>query len=292
MSLLGNLLNDPPPAAAFEVSERGVAFARTSAPQEVKFHPLPAGAIQVSPLHDNVQQPEALASAVAQMMPAQPGRKRRAALILPDFTARFAVLDFDALPDNAEEQRALIRFRVKKSVPFDLESAVMSYHAQPRNAGRKVDVVVAVIAREVVSHYEDALRSGGFHAGQVVTSSIAALNLLSPAGITVFAKLSGRSLSVIVLDGPALKLARCVELEDSTSPEIMSVLHPTMVFVEDELGSRAARIVTCGFPADQQDLAPEWIREWGVTIEPLRSRLGELGPNTAGLLGYMESLAA
>ena len=292
MSMLGNLLNDPPPASAFEMSEQGVAFARTGAPQEVRFQPLPAGAIQVSPLHDNIQQPDAVAAAVARMVPAQPGRRRRAALILPDFTARVAVVDFDRLPDNAEEQRTLIRFRMKKSVPFDLDEAVMSYYAQPARAGSgKVDVVVAVIAREVVSRYESALLAAGFHAGQVLTSSLAALNLLAPDGITVFAKLSGPTLSVVVLDGASLKLVRCVELEEASPQEIMSVLHPTMVYIEDELGSRAGRIVTCGFPADR-DASAEWAREWGVTTEPLRSKSGAPTPNAAGLVGYMESFAA
>ena len=292
MSLLGNLLNDPPPSSAFELSEQGVAFARTSAPQEVKFQALPAGAIQVSPLHDNIQQPEAVAAAVARMVPAQPGRKRRAALILPDFAARIAIVDFDRLPDNADEQRSLIRFRVKKSVPFDLDEAVMSYYAQASPAGsRKVDVLVAVIAREVVSRYEAALMAAGFHAGQVTTSSISALNLIAPSGITVFARLTGRTLSVVVLDGAVLKLTRCVELEEASPQEIMSVLHPTMVYIEDELGSRAGRIVTCGIP-DEQEAAEEWAREWGVTTEPLRSKFGTPAPGTAGLAGYMESLAA
>lgn len=287
MSMLGNLLNDPPPAFAFEISESGVAFARTAAPEEMKFQPLAEGAVQVSPLHDNVQKPEALTRVVAQMAPAQANRKRRAALIVPDFAARVAVIDFDRLPENAEEQRSLIRFRMKKSVPFDLDAAVIGYHQQPAgNGSGRVDVVVAVIAREVVTHYEAALQGAGYHAGQVVTSSLAALNLLSPDGITVFAKLSGRALSVLVLDGAALKLARCVEMEDATAAEIMSVLHPTMVYIEDELGSKAGRIVTCGLPASQ-----DFTSEWGVTVEPLRSRLTTLEPHTAGLLGYLEGLS-
>jgi hypothetical protein len=35
----------------------------------------------------------------------------RAAVILPDYCARVAVLDFDAFPDDPEEQQALVRFR-------------------------------------------------------------------------------------------------------------------------------------------------------------------------------------
>jgi type IV pilus assembly protein PilM len=291
MSFFDRLLNDPPPAFAFEVSEAGLAFARTAAPQDVKFQALAAGAVQASPLHDNVQNAEELAHAVGRVAPVQPGRTRRAAVILPDYSARVAVLDFDSLPDSAEEQRSLVRFRVKKGVPFDLDSAILSYHAQPRRNGR-IDVVVAVIAREVVSRYEEAFRGAGFLPGYVAPSSLTALRLMAPDEITVFARLSGRVLSVMILDGPILKLARCVELDDTNAADIMSVLHPTMVYIEDELGSRAKRIVTCGFGDAVAALAADWTREWGVAVERLQSKHGAPWDYAAGLAGYMESLSA
>ncbi len=54
----------------------------------------------------------------------QAARKRRdVALILPDFSARISVLDFDQFPTDPKEQASLIRFRLKRSVPFDVESA-------------------------------------------------------------------------------------------------------------------------------------------------------------------------
>lgn len=292
MSIFSWLLNDPPPLFAFEVSDAGVAFARTGAPQDVKFQSIPAGAVEISPVHDNVHQPDVFTHAISQLAPPQHGKKRRAALVLPDYAARVAVLDFEHFPANPEEQHSLIRFRIRKGVPFDLDTAVMSYHAQARRNGSRVDVVVAVIAHEIVTHYEGVFRSAGFVPGYVITSSLAALNLLSPAEITVFAKLSGRALSVMVLDGPTLKLARCVELDDTTSSDVMSVLHPTMVFIEDELGSRAQRIVTCGLGDLGEELVSELSREWSIAVEPLRSRFGTPQPQAAGLAGYMESLAA
>ncbi len=64
--------------------------------------------------------------------PGQAARKGKdVALILPDFCARIAVLDFDGFPADAKEQAALVRFRLKRSVPFDVETAALSYFAQP-----------------------------------------------------------------------------------------------------------------------------------------------------------------
>ena len=108
-------------------------------------------------------------------------RKRRAALILPDYCARIAVLDFDNFPTDPEEQLALLRFRMKKSVPFEVDSAIVSYAAQPRKKDKeKIEVLAAVMSAEIVGHYEAPFRAAGFHPGLVTTSSLAALNLMQP----------------------------------------------------------------------------------------------------------------
>ena len=292
MSLFNTLLGDPPPTWAFEVSEAGIAFGKTATPAEVNFRPLPEGAISVSPLRDNVQSPEVLAREVAALAPPQTGHRHRAALILPDYCARTAVLDFDAFPANLDEQRALVRFRMKKTVPFELESAVVSHYQQPGPAGEKIDVVVALIPQEIVARYEAPFRAAGFQPGEVTTSALAALHMVEPDGITMLAKLGGHTLSVMVLRGSVLKLARCVELVHATPYEILSVLYPTVAFIEDELHARPERLLLCGFGRMADEAAPLWRAELGVEVEPLRSRYGMPSWTNAGLLGYMESLAA
>jgi len=241
MSLLNTLLGDPPPAWAFEVSEAGISWGRTAAPGALDFRPLPRGTISVSPLRDNVQQPEVFAREVGALAPPEPRRNRRAALILPDYCARTAVLDFDSFPSHREEQLALVRFRMKKAVPFDLASAILSYFAQPPASGdKRIDVVVSLIPAEIVSRYEAPFREAGFQPGEVTTSTLAALNMATPSGITMLAKLAGATLSLLALKGGALRLARCVELERVSAEEILGVLHPTVAFIEDLCMVKAA----------------------------------------------------
>src|SRR3979411_991210 len=115
------LLKDPPPGYAFELSEAGIAFAKIGGVPRINFQPFEEGVLSISPVHDNIQKPELLSAQIGALLPANGNRKRRAALILPDYSARVAVLDFDAFPNVAEEQRALVRFRMKKSVPFDVD---------------------------------------------------------------------------------------------------------------------------------------------------------------------------
>jgi len=290
--LLPTLLNEPPPTHAFELSEAGLAFAPVSQPALAKFQPFEPGAVLVSPAHENIQQPQAVLEQIQKLAPANGHRKRRAALILPDYCARVAVLDFDTFPTNPDEQQALVRFRLKKSVPFEVETAVVSYFQQPRVAsGPKIDVLAAVISSEIVQQYEAPFRVAGFQPGLVTTSSIAALNLLAPDGITLLVKLSGRVLSVLVLQENTVNLARCMEMEGGELEDVESVLHPTIAYIEDELKGRPSRIWLAGFGPNAQEVAARWQKEWGVAVEAVRSRFGKPDDSNAGLLGYLESVA-
>lgn len=300
MAALAKLLKDPPPGYVFELSEAGIAFAKIGAAIQINFQPFEPGVLSVSPVHDNIQKPELLSAQIHALVPANGSRKRRAALILPDYSSRVAVLDFDAFPSAHEEQRALVRFRMKKSVPFDLDTAMVSFYAQPRGAadqqktgaGKKIEVVVAIMATEIVSRYEAPFRAAGFVPGYVTTSALATLNMLRPDGVTLVVKLSGRTLTAIVVDGTVLKLVRCVEMASAQQEDVEGVIHPTLAYIEDELRSKPKRILLCGLGPAGEQMGQLWRSEWGVQVETLQSRHGSPGPANAGLLGYLESLEA
>jgi type IV pilus assembly protein PilM len=288
---IARLVVDPPPNHLFEVSEAGIAFARG---KETSFQAFEPGTVVVSPVEDNLLRADAVAAAIANVAasgtsrnPGNSAKKRKpAAVILPDYAARVTVLDFDSFPSSLEEQNSLVRFRVKKTIPFDIDSAAVSHHVQPHPASKKVDVIAVTVALEVIARYEALFRSSGFQPGVVTTSALAALNLYrinDGEGVAVVAKLSGRALTVSVISSNIVKLFRCVALEEAREEEILGVLHPTFAYVEDELGSPVSRLITCGIPQ-------ETLGRLKCEVEPLRSRFGTPGPYNAGLLGYLESV--
>jgi len=294
MSLLDSLrplLQDPPPSMVFELSEAGVAVARLGSKTELDFRPLKAGVLALSPLKDNVVMPDELSRAVLEMAPRNSKNKRRdVALILPDYSVRVAVLDFDTLPSDPKEQLALIRFRVRKSVPFDVETAAMSYYPQPVK-GKKFDVVVVMAPLEVISPYEAPFRAAGLNPGLVTTSALVALNLVEAGGgITVVAKVTGGVLTVMVLEHGRLKLVRCLEVHANDIAEIGADLYPTFVYVEDNFGAKAERLLLCGFGERMETARSQFHGDLGVEVEPVHSPLMTPGENEAGLLGYLKSV--
>ena len=93
--------------------------------------------------------------------------------MLPDAAVRVVLLDFETLPSKRDEAEGVVRFRLKKSLPFDVEKAKVSYHVQPSNVG--VRVIAAVALANVVEDYEAAFRQAGYQPGVVMPSMLAAL---------------------------------------------------------------------------------------------------------------------
>jgi type IV pilus assembly protein PilM len=186
-----------------------------------------------------------------------------------------------------EEQSALIRFRLKRTVPFDVDTAILRYQTRSRG-GNKVDLTVAAIAVETLAPYEAAFRNAGFHPGFVTIAGLSAANLAAPDSLTL--RLSGLTLTISHFEGEELRLFRCLELQSGTLDEILNVLDPTLAYLEDERKTKPNRIDVCGLGELQQELQDHLRTQWNVDLQPLRSRLGAVDANNAGLYGYLESM--
>ncbi|HEY4360974.1 MAG TPA: hypothetical protein VGN17_08395 [Bryobacteraceae bacterium] len=285
LTSITSLVSEPPPEHIFELSEAGIAFARGA---QMGFEQFPEGTLKASPVEDNVLRVDAFSGLLHKIAPMSGAKRRPAALLLPDASVRVSVLDFDSFPETPEEQLSLVRFRVKKTVPFDIDSAAVSYYRQHGASGKraKMEVVAVTVAHEVLARYEALFRSAGFHPGDITISALSALNLYREAEPAVIAKLAGQTLTVMVVAAGKLKLFRCLALEEvGNDDEIREVLFPTFAYAEDELSAPVTRLILCGFPHVPEGLPGQ--------REALRATAGassaNVGPFNAGLLGYLEA---
>ncbi len=294
---LSALVQDPPPLLVVELAAEGLTAVRRNARSleiearaEESFEP---GVVDPSPTKPNIADPQALAVALASALDRLgPVKRNETALLLPDASSRLTVLDFDHLPSKAEERLARIRARLAKAVPFDIDAARLSY--QVSRVADCDSVLVALTPAEVVRQYEDALSRVGLWPGYVSLSMAAALNLTPPGGMTLFAKLSGRALTMAAVDGDAVRLIRTIELgdvaqrdPDAVLADMLADIFPTQVYIADNLGSPVDKLILCGFG---ELLAPALERfpyELGCDVEPLRSAEGPVGRRDAGIWGYL-----
>lgn len=218
------------PLLACEISPAGVLAARPEGDILVtQFVPLAAGSLAPGTKPPNIlDRPKVVAAvrrallAVAEKGRNLPGGRslpanRALTLIVPDASVKVLLLDFDTLPSKRAEVISIVRFRLRKLVPFEVEDAVISY--QVANAGaEQTRLLVTVIPRDVLVEYESVVREAGFYAGVVLPSTLAATTLVGPDAALVVNR-NGNTLTTAIVRGEELLLHRALEFELETGAE-------------------------------------------------------------------------
>ena len=138
---------------------------------------LPAGALVPGLRMGNIADRANFITALQRALDPLSGKTRDITLIVPDSTARVLLLDFDSLPSRASEALPVVRFRLKKLLPFEADDASVSYQVMSSEKNL-VRVVAAAMPREVIDEYELAVRDAGYEPGAILPSTLASLTLL------------------------------------------------------------------------------------------------------------------
>jgi type IV pilus assembly protein PilM len=85
-------------------------------------------------------------------------------------------MTFPERPPNRRHLDEMVRFKVRKSVPFRLEEALISYQVLP-GPGPELQVLVALMLKSVVEQYEQVIDAAGARAGRVEVSTLSLFNL-------------------------------------------------------------------------------------------------------------------
>ena len=100
----------------------------------------------------------------------------RLSLILPDNLAKVSIVSLPERPANRKQLGEMLRFKLRRSVPFKLEDAAISSWALPA-AGPEHHFLVAVMMRSVVEQYEAAFEAAGGRPGLVDLCTPSLFNL-------------------------------------------------------------------------------------------------------------------
>src|SRR5690242_13179981 len=170
---------------------------------------LPTGSVVPDLIESNLRKPDGVFEVLRDTLTSLGGRSRDVIAVLPDAAVRVALLDFDTLPSKREEAEGVVRFRLKKSLPFDVDKAKVSYHAHTTQTG--LHVVAAVALSSVIEDYENAFRDCGFTPGVILPSMLAALGAADGDRPTLVIKVDARTTSIVILDQGQLLLFRTLE---------------------------------------------------------------------------------
>jgi type IV pilus assembly protein PilM len=208
---------------------------------------LPPGALVASPIETNIVNPIAVKAAVASVTKTLKLKDEDAALIVPDPVIRVFVQHFDDFPRSEDEAVPMLRWKLKKSVPFEVDETLLSYMLQP-SRGDGIDVVTAIARLRIIKEYEALLEPQGLRAGVVLSSTLTAISLLEDSRPTLLARLSGTSLTTAIVREGVLAGYRCTELP-TTAAEItphllLEEVYPLAAYYQDtwQEGIQAVRV--------------------------------------------------
>lgn len=239
------------PPVAVEIAAEGVLAAALPGPGQpavYAFEPLPSEFVIPGIGATNVRAPEAVVSAIRSALEQVSPRTRAVTLIVPDTVVRVFVLDFDSLPDNPAEALPVLRFRLRKMLPFDVEHAGISYQILSENKD-ECKVLVAVMPGGILAEYEGIVRAAGYEPGVVLSSSLAILEAVDSMEAVLLANLSSVALTTAITNGQDLLLYRTIELPtdpDKRLAELQRGVAVAAAYFEDRLGVRPTRLYYSG----------------------------------------------
>jgi type IV pilus assembly protein PilM len=282
MSLLASWLASPPPDAAVEIAPERVSAAalvargRGLAVQSYAVEPLPPGAVAASLASHNIVDHQAVTAAVRAVLGRLDTRVTRVALIIPDVAAKVSLIHFDQVPARRDDLDHLVRWQVRKSAPFAIDEACVSYTAGARGADGSSEFVVVLARRDIVEAYERVCADAGAYAGLVDLATFSVLNLVLassrvPASDWLAVHMRPEYTSIAIVRGADLIFFR--NRPEGDEEALADLVHQTAMYYQDRLsGQGFARVLLggSGRAPGAVDVARRSLEErLGTAVEPI-----------------------
>lgn len=288
------------PKLACEIAADRVIAARASDSGNVlelcSTNELAPGCVVPDLAEANLRERGSVVNALRQTLETLGGRTKDVVAVVPDAAVRVVLLDFETLPTGHDEAEGVVRFRLRKSLPFDVDKAKVSY--QSENVGAGVRVIAAVGLKTVVEDYEMAFREAGFIPGVVLPSMLAALGAAPADKPTLVVKVDAHTTSISILDHGQLLLFRTLENTRGVTisgEQLAEDVYPSVVFFQDTYSTNIEQIFVAGV-SDVAEAEPALQAQTGAEVRELvkASQLGLGGGSIpkwrmAGVVGALLS---
>jgi type IV pilus assembly protein PilM len=303
---LGRWLTVPDrPLAAIEVRARSVGCLRLVRESgrlrlgAAALVELPPGVVAVSPVEPNVRDGEAFGRALRSAAEqAGLGAGAAVALVVPDAAARAVLLTGDVEGSGASLEE-LVRFRLRKSVPFEIRRASVAAQRLPGDARGPAAVLAAVMARPVLESYEAPLAGAGLRPGLVELSGLALMRFAAAgAGDRLLVNLEPDYLTLVLSRGGRPLLIRTLSAgADQGLESVAREISHTLLYHRDRLGGEelagAALRPGDGDAASVAHRLAEALGREPEPVEPWNALGASLpGHRGSGLAGAAASLLA
>jgi type IV pilus assembly protein PilM len=279
------LFASPPPSVAVEIARDRVAAVTVSdgsGGPSIAAHgveELAAGVVEPSLNAVNVHDQDALVRAIRSALDKAGARSRRIALVLPDTAAKVSLVRFEKVPSKSQDLDQLIRWQVRKAVPFRIEDAQVAWSPGIALPAGGREFLVTAARRDIIESYEHACDAAGVQAGIVDLATFnvvnSALGTSDAAGDWLVIHVAFDYVTLAVVRGNDLIFFR--NRATGEPGELTDLVHQTAMYHEDRLGGGGfARVVLAGAwvhgPEAAERLRRAVEERVGVRVEPVDFR--------------------
>ena len=228
--------------------------------------PLEAGVVTPSHSKTNLNDRDAVQRALSQAIQRTGLFRKEVNLLVPDGAARVFLINLESLPGKAAELVQLLRFKVKKSLPFSIDEAALSYQIQSLSASHH-EIILTVMDRGILREYESVVEAAGLEPGFVTVEHFGIAQLMDRqvrdgrTHATLLLRMTPHMFTTSIYDQGLLRFYRSVE-KDVSSGQIASLtpealfdeIYPSLAYFQDKFQHPVKRIYFSGLPAGRESL--------------------------------------
>jgi Tfp pilus assembly PilM family ATPase len=237
--------------------------------------PLPAGALVPSFTGANALDKSSVMTALNRVLE-RVGRPRRVALVVPDAVGKVSLVKLEKVPARTADLDQVIRWQVRKSAPFPIDEAQVSYVPGLRAADGQ-DFIVSLARRSVVQEYEALCGEAGAHAGIVDLATFNVINAIL-AGSSQMTSSGDWLVINVCLDSASIAIVRGLHViffrnrTADADGTLADLVHQTGMYYEDRLqGAGFSKAFLCA-PGQDEEVRQILQERLPITLEAVDPR--------------------
>ncbi|MEI6208809.1 MAG: pilus assembly protein PilM [Desulfuromonadales bacterium] len=220
---------------------------------------LPADAVRVSIREQNVLDPEGFVNSVRSAHNLLLCRSGKVSVTLPDSVGRIMLLDLEGRFKNRAEALDIIRWKLKKSIPFDLADTHLDYQQLTIRENGDMALLVALVSRTVISQYEELLTTAGLTPARIDFNSFnlyrAFERRLSPSDDYILISFYDGTLGITACSQGILEFIRTKHLPDTMASDnrVFMEISSSLLINRERFPDRSSQTLFC---VASPDIAP------------------------------------
>lgn len=193
---------------------------------------------------------------------------------LPDTVGRVMLLDMEGRFKSRAEALDMIRWKLKKSLPFDLNDTHLDYQQIGNRENGDMALLIALVSKTVISQYEELILAAGFTPTEIDFNSFNLHRPFAPRleqfdDVTMISFFDS-ILSIMVFFNGELQFQRVKDLSGSLGVDsrVFMEINSSLIVFRDRFPERQLHTVACIAPPDVAGQFCSMVEE-AVNVEPV-----------------------